>query len=362
MSETPVRPVRAFVAATVAALSVSAAPGAAEVIDLSGETVTIVHNASPGGATGLSAQVLADAWAKTMEGDPTVVVQAVPGGALTKGINQVMNARPNGLTIGYLAWQGSTRILDPEPLQIPFQDFGMIGGVGGANFFLHVDSEVAESGDAFAELDAFSFGGFSPKSAPSMQTAGALDLLGIDWNFVSGFGGDGPLLAAMERGEVDGYAATAVIYNAQLKDGPIADGESIGVWHFGFPTEEGGMAPDPAFGGEIPTLAEYLEQQTGEAPSGPAWDMIMFHARVSAPVSWIVVAPPGTPAAHVEMLQRSFVEAVESEEYQAQAAQVFRGAPNIEYADEMTAIVEEVQGTSEELKETMRDYISRMEG
>ena len=352
------------VAISAAALLVAGAGvTAAQMIDLEGETVTIVHNASPGGATGLSAQLLADAWSQTMEGNPTIVVEAAPGGALTRGITQVMNARPDGLTIGYLAWQGSTRILDPEELQIPFEDFGFIGGIGGANFFLHVSTDVAETRDAFAELEEFSYGGFSPRSGPSMQTAGALDMLGIDWNFVSGFGGDGPLRAALSRGEVDGYPATAVVYNDQLRDGPMAEGETIGVWQYGFPTEDGtGMEPDPAFSEDIPTFDAYYEEQTGEAPSGPIWDMIQFHARVTSPVSWIVVAPPGTPEEHLQMLRESFREATQTEEYQQGAQQVFGGPPNIEYWEEMLAIVEEVQNTPQEMRDLMREYLSRMEG
>lgn len=353
--------------AAVAALTLAAAaPGQAQVIDLEGETVTIVHNASPGGATGLGAQVAADAWAKTMAGNPNIVVQSVAGGALTQGIQHVMNARPDGETIGWLAWQGSTRILDPEELQIPFEDFGLIGGVGGANFFFHVDTKAGggiETAEDVAEVDALSFGGFSAKSAASLQSAAALDMLGVDWNFISGFAGDGPLWAAMARGEIDSYPATAVIYGQQMRDGPIADGESVAAWHYGPPTDDGaGMVPDEAFDGEVPTFADYYVAATGNQPSGPEWDMIQFHGRVSNPVNWIVVAPPETPAEHLQMLRESFQQAMTSPEFLEQAVQVFGTLPNVVYADEMTDIVGEVKGTPEDLKETMRSYISRMEG
>lgn len=359
---------RLALGAAAAALTLgAAAPVLADVLDLEGKTVTLVHNASPGGATGLGAQIAADAWAKTMAGNPTIVVQSVAGGALTKGIDHVLRARPDGKTLGWLAWQGSTRILDPEPLQVPFQDFGLIGGVGGANFFVVTDAKVGggitSPGEFTEKVDSFQFGGFSAKSAASMQTAAALDMLGVDWNFVSGFGGDGPLLAAMSRGELDGFPATAVLYNKQLKDDQIAKGDALPLFHFGAPSEDGsGMQPDPAFNGEVPTFAEYYEAQKGEAPSGPVWDMIQFHGRVSNPVNWIVVAPPGTPEDHLEMLRSSFREAVTSEDFKAEAEKVFGTQPNIVFADEMGRIVEEVQGTPDEMKEMMRKYIDEMEG
>jgi tripartite-type tricarboxylate transporter receptor subunit TctC len=366
MTETDLWPGGRVAAAAALLLAATSLPATAQVIDLEGKTVTIVHNASPGGATGLGSQLAADAWTKTMAGNPTMVVQSVQGGALTKGINQVLNARPDGLTIGWLAWQGSTRILDPEPLQIPFEDFGLIAGVGAGNFFLHVRTDVGdgiETREEVAELDSLSFGGFSPKSAASMQTAGALDMLGVDWNFVSGFGGDGPLRAAQARGEIEAYPATAVIYKRDLRDGPIAEGETLGAWHYSWPTEDNSaMTPDPSYDGEVPTFAEYYEQVRGEAPSGPIWEMIQFHGNVSNKVNWIIVAPPGTPEEHVEMLRESFREATSTPEYLEAATQLYGAEPNIEYAEEIIQIVDDVQNTSEELKDIMREYISRMEG
>jgi tripartite-type tricarboxylate transporter receptor subunit TctC len=87
--------------AGVAALAVTAASVAhAQVIDLKGQTVTLIHNAAPGGSTGLGAQIAAEAWSKTMAGNPTIVVQSVEGGALARGIRQVMSSRPDGRTLG----------------------------------------------------------------------------------------------------------------------------------------------------------------------------------------------------------------------------------------------------------------------
>ena len=349
-------------AVTVAGVVLHGTTAVAQVIDLSGETVTIVHNASPGGSTGLSSQVLADAWAETMEGNPTIVVQSEPGGALTQGINRVLDARPDGLTLGYLAWQGSTRILDPEELQIPFQEFGVIGGIGGATFFVTAESEVVPSPEALPETESLRFGGFSARSAPSMQLAAALDLLGVDWSFVSGMSGDGPLRAAMERGEIQAYTATAPIWLSELRDGPIASGDTQQFFHFGTADDDGNMVAADAFQGEIPTFQQYYTDVTGEEPSGEAWDMMMFHSRVSVPVNWIIVAPPGTPDEHVEMLRESFREAIESDAYSEAANRVFGAPPNIVHWEAMEAIVEDVQSTPQDMRDLLRRYIDQMSG
>jgi len=354
-----------FLAAAVAVGIGAPVGAAAQVIDLAGETVTLIHNASPGGATGLGAQLAADAWAKTMAGNPTIVVQSVEGGALSRGILQVMNSRPDGKTVGWVAWSGAIRVLDPPELQIPFKDFGLIGGVGGGHFFVHVSTSV---GDGIKEKDEFvqkvkelSFGGFNAKSASSMRTAAALDMLGVDWRFISGFNGDAPLQAAMQRGEIDGYPATGVIYKRTLKDEMIAKGESLGLFYFSPPNAEGtGLTTDPIMS-ELEPFDSYYRRVKGEEPSGPLWELIKFHGRISDKVNWLVVAPPGTPEEHLTMLRESFAQAVASPEFQTGAEKVFGQQPVIVTFPEIVDIVEEVSQTDPAILDTMREYLARME-
>jgi tripartite-type tricarboxylate transporter receptor subunit TctC len=352
--------------AGAAAIALAGATAAhAQVIDLSGQTVTLVHNAAPGGSTGLGAQIAADAWSKTMAGNPTIVVQSVEGGALARGIRHVMNARPDGRTLGWVAWSGSTRVLDPEELQIPFKDFGIIGGVGGAHFFVHVSTKVAgglKDKDEFVKkVDKFTFGGFTALSAASMRTAAAMDLLGIDYQFVSGFGGDGPLQAALQRGEIQGYPATGVIYNRTLKDTMIKDGESLGLFYFSPPKPDGsGLSEDP-FMENLETFDSYYRRVMGKEPSGPAWDVIKFHGGIGDRVNWLVVAPPNTPEEHLAMLRESFAQAVSDPEFLANAEKVFGQKPSITTYPDIMDVVDEVSRTDEALKETMRGYLKKME-
>lgn len=355
---------KALLAATALASGLAAVPASAQEIDLAGRTVTIVHNASPGGATGLSAQLVADAWSRTMAGEPTIVVQSVEGGALSRGILHVMNARPDGRTLGWLAWQGSTRILDPDEQQIPFEEFGLIGGVGGATFILHasVDPEKGmTAADDVPSLEHFTFGGFSARSAASIRTAAVMDMLGVDYTFVSGFAGDTPLEAARQRGEIDGFPVTAVYYNRTLVPGPIADGTAVPVFYFSGPNEDGtGLAVDPQVPGVEPFDVWYA-RVTGKAPEGPNWDMIQYHGRVTDPINWLVVAPPGTPEEHLQMLRETFAEATQDPEFLAEAERVLGQVPTISYHEDVEAIVAEIQATPEELRTLMRDYIDSME-
>ena len=111
----------------------------------------------------------------------------------------------------------------------------------------------------------------------------------------------------------------------------------------------------------MPTLGEYIEKATGKSPEGPLWDLIMYHAQSSAPVNWIIVAPPGTPQDHLDMLRASFDEATASPEYLEAATKVYGSPPNIVHWQEMTKIISDVQNTSEDIKDTMRQLVERIE-
>lgn len=330
---------------------------------LSGRTITLVVNSSPGGATALTAQVAAQAWSEMMEGNPTIVVESVTGGALSRGIHRVMDARPDGLTLGWVAWSGSTRVLDPEELRIDFDRFEPIAGVGGALFYMQVGTKTGgglEKAEDLVNVDSVTYGGYHAKSASGMRTAASFELLGIDYSYVSGFAGDGQMLAAVQRGEIDGYPATIAAYHNHLKGGPIADGEILPLFYFGPPTEDGSAMQSVPGLEEMEPFDVFYEKVRGERPSGPIWDMIQYHGRVTDPVQWLVVAPPGTPEPLLQMFRESFEKAIETEGFKSNMARLMQIEPTILLADEVSDVIDEVQNTSTEIKALMNDYVEKM--
>ena len=333
---------------------------------LAGKTITLIHNASPGGSTGLGAQVLANFWSKAIEGQPIMIVQSVPGGALTKGIHAAMNAKADGTTLAYVAWSGSTRILDDPALQIPFKKLGLIGGIGGGSQMISVSTDMGdgiESADQFVKLEEITFGGYSAKSMPSLAFAAAFDLLGMDWSFVSGFRGGGKIAAAQARGEIDVGMATANYFNTQLKDGAVADGDILPLFYLGAPTADGkDIVSSDAFGDIPVSFSEYYRGITGKDPSGPAWDLIKFNGTNHEPVTWLIFAPEGTPADTLKMLRDAFASVAKDPAYIDGTAKVLGGTPIITYGQGIIDKVNSVQDTPEEMKEIIRTYIAKLKG
>lgn len=333
---------------------------------LAGKTITLIHNASPGGSTGLGAQVLANHWSKAIEGSPTMIVQSVPGGALTKGIHAAMNAKADGTTLAYVAWSGSTRILDEPPLAIEFEKLGLIGGIGGGSQMISVTTDFAggvHSAEDFLKLEGFKFGGYSTKSMPSLAFAAAFDMLGLDWSFVSGFRGGGKIAAAHARGEIDVGMATSNYFQTQLEGGSVKDGVTLPLFYFGAPTADGkDLMKSEAFGDTAIPFSEFYRNATGKDPSGPEWDLIKFNGTSHEPVTWLVFAPEGTPADTLKNLRDAFASVAKDPTYLEETANVLGSAPNITYGQAIIDKVNNVQDTSDEMKDLIRSYIAKLQG
>src|SRR5688500_4147248 len=69
-----------------------------------GKTITIVQGRDPGGTGDLRVRALVPFLQKYIPGNPTIVMEFMPGGGSRKAANHVFrSARPDGLTIGNLS-------------------------------------------------------------------------------------------------------------------------------------------------------------------------------------------------------------------------------------------------------------------
>jgi tripartite-type tricarboxylate transporter receptor subunit TctC len=100
------RSLRSFVLAIllIAALLSPSSGVAAEASFFQGKTISIVQGRDPGGTGDLRVRALVPFLQKYIPGNPTIVMEFMPGGGSRKAANHVFrSARPDGLTIGNLS-------------------------------------------------------------------------------------------------------------------------------------------------------------------------------------------------------------------------------------------------------------------
>jgi tripartite-type tricarboxylate transporter receptor subunit TctC len=88
----------------IAALLSPSSGAAAEASFFQGKTIAIIQGRDPGGTGDLRVRALVPFLQKYIPGNPTIVMEFMPGGGSRKAANHVFrSARPDGLTIGNLS-------------------------------------------------------------------------------------------------------------------------------------------------------------------------------------------------------------------------------------------------------------------
>jgi tripartite-type tricarboxylate transporter receptor subunit TctC len=178
-----------------------------------GKTITIIRGGAPGGSGDMQARALIPFLRKNIPGEPTIVIENMPGAAGMKAVNHIYSsAKPDGLSI---ASAGTPIIANP------------ILGAAGARYDLDklIFLGSTESGDPYVFLTRGEAGLSSLEKlrsasgirigaqsvGHSVYNSGRIFayLLGFkDPKFVVGFGGP-ELDIALQRGEIDGRTNSA---------------------------------------------------------------------------------------------------------------------------------------------------------
>lgn len=205
-------------AALVLAALVVPAEGNAGQADFSGRTITIVSGGGPGGGVTFNARVVAEHWARHIPGQPTVIVQAMPGGGGVKMMSYMFNAAPrDGFHVGAVLPPSINATLLREMRYEPDKLF-WLGSVSP----LTVVSTVWHTAPARTVEEARKtevIMAASNRYADSYIVASFLNAVsGTKFKTVLGYAGGGASMAAMERGEVHGRTGFYTAYPTTKPD------------------------------------------------------------------------------------------------------------------------------------------------
>lgn len=189
-----------------------------------GKTVSLMVGAR-GGSLTTSAQLLAQHLGRHIPGDPSVVAVQMPGGAHLVATGHVYNvAEPDGLTI--LAVNPNVALSQLAKLpQVRFDltKFEWLGSSGSDGSMMSIGTHVPYK--TFAELKASGreliVGTTGPGSNAHDMPLLLKEFAGARFKLVSGYAANSDILLAVERKEVDGWAALATTIKAGVDRGAV---------------------------------------------------------------------------------------------------------------------------------------------
>lgn len=265
-----------------------------------GKTVTVVIGAS-GGSLEIAARIVARHLGRHIPGNPNVIVQNMTGAAHLVATNHVYNvAKPDGLTL--LAANpnvGIAQLTRVEAARFDARRFQWLGssGADGVALSIRADLPYKSWEDLKKAERELVVGTTGPGSNAHDFPLLLKEFAGAKFKLVSGYPANADVLLALERKEVDVWAAFATTIKLAADRGAVR------------PLVRGRVAL-PGWE-HLPVDEDLATSAVGKA--------IMGIRAAPLAIGRAVAAPPGTPADRVQLLREAFAKAVKDAEFVAES-------------------------------------------
>jgi len=286
--------------AGMAVNSLAPAPAWAQASFYEGKTITVVIGAKSGSLE-IASRIVSRHLGKYIAGNPTVIVQNMPGAAHLVATNHVFKvATPDGLTL--LAVNPSVAIgqlTKVDAARFDLQKFEWLGSSGADGVALSIRPDLPyKTWDEFMKADKeLVVGTTGPGSNAHDFPLLLKEFAGAKFRLVSGYPANSDILLAVERKEVDVWAALATTIKLAADRGAVR------------PLVRGRVAT-PGFE-RLPVDEDLATSSLGKA--------IMGIRAAPLAIGRAFAATPGTPADRVKVLREAFAKAMQDKELLADA-------------------------------------------
>lgn len=315
-----------------------------------------------GGGTDVWARFFSPWLSKSLPGEPTIMIDNVPGGGSINGANLfALRAKPDGSD--WLGTSASTQypaMLDDQRVRYDYSDWTPIlatptGGV------VYAQPSLGETPEA--ALDTLLE---QPVKLAAQNPTGvelpvliALEMLGADVQAVFGMRSRGEGRLAFERGEADIDFQTTSAYLSNVT--PLVEaGKAVPLFSLGMLNDEGVIVRDPAFP-ELPTFNELYQERHGQAPSGSAYEAYRKFFASGYALQKMIMVPRDTPQALIDTYRQAARDFIDTEEFkEAAAAQLGPYTPVI--GDTAQRHLDDTMSIDDATREWLADWLQSKHG
>jgi tripartite-type tricarboxylate transporter receptor subunit TctC len=273
------------------------------------KTIRIIVGAPPGGGYDTYSRLIARHIGKHIPGNPTVIVENMPGAATLISANHVYKlAKPDGLSLGhFVGGLIMQQLLGKSGIEFDARKFEYIGVPAQDNFAIGLSKAtgITSTEQWLASKKVIKLGGVG-QGAPTDDIPKVLiATLGLPIQLVTGYTGTAPIRLAYNSGEVQGVCNAWESFKATWRN-EIESGDLVIVL-------QTTAKPHPDLP-KIPLAINF-------AKTDEARKLIQVAVNSVGPTARPYVLPPGTPKERVEILRRAFMSTVKDQELLAEAKQ-----------------------------------------
>ncbi len=274
-----------------------------------GKTLRVIVASAAGGGSDIVARLMMRHLPRHIPGNPTVVVENMPGAGEIIGTNYVYGkAKSDGLTALFATGTPINQLIELPGIEFDITKMPIVGGSSEsvAAFIRNDKTGVKSARDLLNPKGPIVIGGSGYGSIKDVSMLAAMNLLGVKSpTYVTGYGGAGPIRLAFERAEINFTQETAVGISRSVLPW-VREGWTTILYQVGFLDGKGNVVKDPVWkdlGIDTPSLTEVFRTITGKEPSGPAWDAEKALIGGYSLTRMMAIAPKTPPALTTELRQ-----------------------------------------------------------
>jgi len=272
-----------------------------------GKTVTVVVGSAPGGLYDLWARLLARTMGRYIPGNPTTLVQNMPGGGSIVAANYLHGiAKPDGLTIGMFQTHLYLEQMIGRPeVKFDVRRFNWLGSQekGQMMLYIRADAPYKSIDDIIKAKEPPKCGGSGGADQTALLTRLLEETIGAKFVRVLGYKGGSEVDLAMERGEVVCRATRITVHFSRE---PFLSWEKKG---FDRHLVQAGKQRDPRLA-DVPTLYELMDKHKTPEVGRRLAQVLLAGDELGRPM----VAPPGVSAERVKILRNAYARALKDPE------------------------------------------------
>jgi hypothetical protein len=327
-----------------------------------GRTITMIVNYPPGGPTDIEGRIVAQHLPHHVPGQPTVVVKNVGGGSGLLGSNELGDATPDGLTIGFFTLDVMAELTDNPSVRTHFSDFVLIAGVE-SPLVVYIRKDTPPGINVPADLiKAHDFKALSlnAQNINSINQEISLDLLGIKYQPVPAYRGLKEVETAIlqNTGQMANTSLSGWLGSAE----PSMKDIVIPLWQLA-PRGRNGDYPRSRSLPNMPTFEEfYASVMKGNKPLADDFRYQAMRAASDPQLAMfrVAVLPPKSAGEAVTVMRTAFDDLWKDQNFLNDYSRVLATQPIMVSGSDGQQILVDLGKVPRKIKDFLIDYTTRI--
>lgn len=336
-----------------------------------GKRLTVLINYSAGGPTDIEGRLFARNIGRLIAGNPQVIAKNMAGAGGTVATNYLgAKARKDGFTMGYFTALASTQAFKPlkdRGVKVDPASFELIATAAGSSY-AYIRTDVApgiKKPEDIMKTKGFTLLGLRARSSLDLRERLVLDMLGLKYQYVTGYRGTSKAQVAILQGEGDYLTDSQPSFRAKVIPTLIKTGKAIGLYYYPFDDGTRVWSP-PDLGKNLDMMAfdKFFTKVTGKTPesTGILWQTFREINRASSMAQRSVILPPGAPKAARDALRAAVTKLNDDPGFRADSLKTVNFVPQFAVGAEAEKILAASTKLSQPVLGFLKDYIAKVEG